>query len=107
LTAREFAAPWWLRNPHLQTIYAARLARVPRIAWRRERWDTPDGDFVDVDFVDGADGTPWVHLYHGLEGSSDSPQNMSRNQKPRWLRGRRARSIRRFCQTLGLLTPCR
>jgi len=73
LTAREFAAPWWLTNRHLQTIYAARLARVPRIAWRRERWDTPDGDFVDVDFVDGADGTPWVHLYHGLEGSSDSP----------------------------------
>jgi len=73
LTAREFVAPWWLANRHLQTIYAARLAHVPRIAWRRERWDTPDGDFVDVDFVDGADGTPWVHIYHGLEGSSDSP----------------------------------
>jgi predicted alpha/beta-fold hydrolase len=73
LTPREFAAPWWLRNPHLQTIYAARFARAPAIDWRRERWDTPDGDFVDVDFVDGAEGTPWVHLYHGLEGSSRSP----------------------------------
>jgi predicted alpha/beta-fold hydrolase len=72
LTARDFVAPWWLRNPHLQTIYSSIAARAPRIEWRRERWDTPDGDFVDVDFVDGPPGAPWVHLYHGLEGSSDS-----------------------------------
>jgi len=73
LSGREFEAPWWLRNPHLQTIYASRAARVPRVAFRRERWDTPDGDFVDVDFADGVEGAPWVHLYHGLEGSSNSP----------------------------------
>ena len=35
--------------------------------------DTPDQDFVDVDFIDGPAGSPWVHLYHGLEGSSNSP----------------------------------
>ena len=73
MSAREFAAPWWLRNPHLQTVWSARVAASPRIAWRRERWDTPDGDFVDVDFIDGPAGSPWVHLFHGLEGSSDSP----------------------------------
>ena len=72
MTARDFVAPWWLRNPHLQTIYCSIAARAPRVAWRRERWDTPDGDFVDVDFADGPEATPWVHLYHGLEGSSDS-----------------------------------
>ena len=49
------------------------VAAAPRIAYRRERWDTPDGDFVDVDFVDGPEGAPWVHLFHGLEGSSESP----------------------------------
>lgn len=68
-----FVAPRWLANAHLQTIYGATLAPAPRIAFRRERWDTPDGDFVDVDFVDGPAGTPWVHLFHGLEGSSNSP----------------------------------
>jgi len=73
LTARAFAPPWWLANPHLQTIYGAIAVRAPRIALRRERWDTPDGDFVDVDFMDGPTGAPWVHLYHGLEGSSNSP----------------------------------
>ena len=69
----RFVPAWWLPNAHLQTIYGAVLARAPRVALRRERWDTPDGDFVDVDFVDGPEGSPWVHLFHGLEGSSDSP----------------------------------
>lgn len=68
-----FAPAPWLWNPHLQTVYGALLAPAPRVRFRRERWDTPDGDFVDVDFVDGMDGSPWVHLYHGLEGSSNSP----------------------------------
>src|SRR5688572_16446205 len=68
-----FTAPHWLANRHAQTLYAALLAPAPRVAFRRERWDTPDGDFVDVDFVEGVPGSPWVHLYHGLEGSSNSP----------------------------------
>ena len=68
-----FRAPRWLANAHAQTVYSAKLAVAPRIAFRRERWDTPDGDFVDVDFIDGPEGAPWVHLYHGLEGSSNSP----------------------------------
>jgi predicted alpha/beta-fold hydrolase len=67
-----FVAPRWLTNAHLQTIYAALLAPAPRIALRRERWDTPDGDFVDVDFLDGPATAPWVQLFHGLEGSSNS-----------------------------------
>ena len=68
-----FVPARWLRNAHLQTIYGSILAPAPAVAYRRERWDTPDGDFVDVDFVDGPRGAPWVHLYHGLEGSSNSP----------------------------------
>ena len=69
----SFVPAPWLANAHLQTLYGALAANAPRLAFRRERWDTPDGDFVDVDFVDGPEGTPWVHLYHGLEGSSNSP----------------------------------
>lgn len=53
----------------------------PRIDYRRERWDTPDGDFIDVDFCDPADNAealslaphpPLVVLFHGLEGCSTS-----------------------------------
>ena len=73
MTPAPFQAPAWLAHPHLQTVWGSVVARAPRIAFRRERWDTPDGDFVDVDFVDGPAHAPWVHLYHGLEGSSNSP----------------------------------
>ena len=68
-----YRAPWWLPGGHLQTIAAA-LAPAPRIAWRRERWDTPDGDFIDLDWAEPAGGGgPLVALFHGLEGSSASP----------------------------------
>jgi uncharacterized protein len=67
-----YRAPWWLPGGHVQTIYAALLAPRPRVAYRRERWDTPDGDFVDVDWVDGPSAAPLVALFHGLEGGSTS-----------------------------------
>jgi predicted alpha/beta-fold hydrolase len=39
---------------------------------RRERWDTPDGDFIDVDFCGDPDARELLVLFHGLEGCSDS-----------------------------------
>ena len=71
----DYRAPWWLPGGHLQTIAAA-LAPAPRIAWRRERWDTPDGDFIDLDWAgpgEKAGDGPLLALFHGLEGSSASP----------------------------------
>jgi predicted alpha/beta-fold hydrolase len=65
-----YQAPWWLPGGHLQTVVAA-LAPAPRIAWRRERWETPDGDFIELDWA-GKDG-PLLALFHGLEGSSSRP----------------------------------
>ena len=56
---------------HLQTIVAV-LAPPPRVAFRRERWDTPDGDFIDVDFAGDARAARQMVLFHGLEGGSDS-----------------------------------
>ena len=67
-----FTAPRWLRNAHLQTLYGSAFAPRPEVAYRRERWETPDGDFIDVDFCDGAADAPFVVMFHGLEGSSDS-----------------------------------
>ena len=70
-----YQAPWWLPGGHAQTLYAALIARTPRVTYRRERWDTPDGDFVEVDWVDdrGAPSTrPTIVLFHGLEGCSTS-----------------------------------
>lgn len=67
-----YRAPAWLPGGHLQTIYPATCIAKPPVAYRRERWLSADGDFIDVDFVDGQPGKPLVVLFHGLEGSSNS-----------------------------------
>ncbi|HET7157578.1 MAG TPA: hydrolase [Burkholderiales bacterium] len=77
----EYRAPRWLPGGHLQTIHAAKWMRPPYVAYWRERWETPDFDFIDLDWVDNSDHelkldqqdeAPLVVLFHGLEGSSDS-----------------------------------
>ena len=68
-----YRAPRWLRGGHAQTVYPALFLRGTQPRYRRERWDTPDGDFIDMDFVDaGLARAPRVALFHGLEGSSSS-----------------------------------
>ena len=67
-----YRAPWWLPGRHLQTIYPALALRRPPPPYRREHWDWPDGDFIDVDHVDGPSSAPLVVLFHGLEGNSRS-----------------------------------
>jgi uncharacterized protein len=70
-----YHAPRWLPGGHAQTIVAARLVPLPRVAYRRERWATPDEDFVDVDFAQpepDAPVAPLLVMFHGLEGCSQS-----------------------------------
>jgi len=66
--------PWWLRDGHSQTIIPARFTRRPQVRFRRERWTTPDQDFIDLDWTTHATapGTPLVVMFHGLEGDSGS-----------------------------------
>jgi predicted alpha/beta-fold hydrolase len=72
---RPYVAPTWLPGAHAQTIYPVLLKRAEP-AFRRERVDTPDGDFWDFDWNDPPLPqraiVPTVILFHGLEGGSDS-----------------------------------
>jgi hypothetical protein len=70
--ASAYRAPAWLPGGDLQTLYASLFIRVPPVAYRRERLELADGDFLDFDWVDGRTGAPVVVLFHGLEGSGDS-----------------------------------
>ncbi|MFA6615798.1 MAG: alpha/beta fold hydrolase [Hydrogenophaga sp.] len=77
LTLASYRAPRWLPGGHAQTLWSAVLARRhqgPPPQWRRERWTTPDGDFIDVDHAchEAAPDAPLLVLFHGLEGSSAS-----------------------------------
>lgn len=64
-----FVPPVWAANPHVQTL-AGRLLRAPEpVPLTRERWTTPDGDFLDLDFHDDQGGGV-VLVLHGLEGNT-------------------------------------
>ncbi|HET9984913.1 MAG TPA: hydrolase [Longimicrobiales bacterium] len=67
-----FRASRWLRHAHFQTIFGRLLRREGWPELRRERWETPDGDFVDLDFAPepATEHAPLVLLLHGLEGSA-------------------------------------
>lgn len=67
----SYRAAAWLPGAHAQTIWPL-LIKGPLPPYRRERWETPDADFIDLDWVDGLPGAPCVVLFHGLEGSSRS-----------------------------------
>ncbi|WP_157267536.1 YheT family hydrolase [Azohydromonas aeria] len=71
----DYCAPYWLPGGNLQTIWPALFSRRfegPAPDYQRERWRTPDGDFIDIDFQHGPAGAPLLVLFHGLEGSSRS-----------------------------------
>ena len=62
---------WWLKNPHLQTIYPTIFRPGPKVNYHRERIQTPDRDFLDIDWVKQGSNDLVIAL-HGLEGSSRS-----------------------------------
>lgn len=65
----EYAAPFLLRNRHMQTIYPSLFRKIRPAAYQRRRINTPDGDFLDLDFSEqGKDRV--VLILHGLEGNA-------------------------------------
>ena len=70
--AFRFKPPFWLQNPHLQTILPTLFKGNESFETRRERISLPDQDFIDLDWSIGS-GSRGVLLLHGLSGSSKSP----------------------------------
>ena len=71
----QYRAPKWLIGGNAQTIWPALFAKRfhgPVPEFRRERWTTPDRDFIDVDWQGEDPRRPLLVLFHGLEGSSSS-----------------------------------
>ncbi len=75
LLQSDYVPPSWAKGGHLQTILPAKLSHKPRVAYRREHIDTPDGDFLLFDWAEPspeAQDAPVLIHFHGLEGSSES-----------------------------------
>jgi uncharacterized protein len=77
-TPRPFRRAWWLPGAHLQTVGAWLLRPRGGVHFDRERLETPDGDFIDLDFAVSGGGSrdtpapdaPFALILHGLEGGS-------------------------------------
>ena len=61
-----------LAHGQAQTLSAYALRRPSALPLRRERVATPDGDFLDLEWLDAPEGRPHLLVLHGLEGSSAS-----------------------------------
>lgn len=59
----------WFRNGHIQTIVSSLYRRVTHVKYQRERIQTPDNDFLDLDWVYSGTNSLAI-ISHGLEGHS-------------------------------------
>ncbi len=70
----EFVPHPLLRGPHRQTVFGAFGRRAPRFIGRPERFELPDGDFVDLEHADLPTAMgPRAVVIHGLGGTAQSP----------------------------------
>lgn len=68
----HYKPSWWLKNGHIQSIYPSLFRRIEDSFLERERFETPDNDFLDLDWA-RKDNKRLVILSHGLEGHSRRP----------------------------------
>src|SRR6266550_5246378 len=64
-----YSPAWWIPGGHLQTLCGKLFRRQRSAQTTIERWDTPDGDFLEVHRLGADHGVPRVLLLHGLEGT--------------------------------------
>ena len=72
LTSDDYHPPFGFRNAHLQTIYPTLFRKVPVVTDVRERIETADGDFIDLDWSPRSGSGRLALITHGLEGHSRS-----------------------------------
>ncbi len=69
ISPSTFRPPLWLRGGHAQTIHPALFRKVRTVTQRRERIETEDGDFLELEWA-GAGSNRLAILSHGLESRS-------------------------------------
>ena len=72
IISSEFKPAWWLKNPHLQTIWGVKFKQITDIELEPQRIELDDGDFIDVLKTQDINNKPIVLFLHGLEGCVES-----------------------------------
>ena len=77
----DYKPPFWLPDGQSQTIFPSIFRKVEGVNYIRERIDTSDADFIDIDLSECKDGLQSIRnpkskipnliiLSHGLEGDT-------------------------------------
>ncbi|MEM0963253.1 MAG: alpha/beta fold hydrolase [Bacteroidota bacterium] len=66
----SYRPPLPFRSGHVQTIWPTLFRQVEDVAYRRERLELADGDFLDLDWL-GDERQRVAIVAHGLEGSAN------------------------------------
>ncbi|WP_158859897.1 YheT family hydrolase [Lunatibacter salilacus] len=69
---QNYVHPFLMFNGHIQTIVPALLRTPCPLSFDRERITTPDGDFLDLDWLKSSSERLLI-ISHGLEGDSRRP----------------------------------
>jgi uncharacterized protein len=64
-----YSPAWWIPGGHLQTLWGKLFRRQTPALTVLERWDTPDGDFLELHRLTARRDAPRLLLLHGLEGT--------------------------------------
>ncbi len=67
----DFKPVWWLRSPHLQTLWPAFFKKRHKLDLISEQVELDDGDFIDLCWSK-KNSEKIVLILHGLEGGIDS-----------------------------------
>jgi uncharacterized protein len=72
ITTSLYQPPYWLPNGHFQTVFPSLFRKVENVVYKRERINTPDHDFLDLDWAvpNQNDMDTLFIISHGLEGDS-------------------------------------
>jgi len=75
LMYEKFQPSFFLKNKHVQTVYASFFRKVPKHSFEIEKFILSDGDFLESYWYNKQNysNKPLVILFHGLAGSYKSP----------------------------------
>lgn len=69
----QFKPAFGLANPHIQTLLPSLLPARYKLDYIHQTLELDDGDFLDLVWTEKPDKKPVVIIFHGLEGSINSP----------------------------------
>lgn len=75
IVTSNFSVSSLFKDAHFSTIYSAKIRRVTGVDQKRERFELPDKDFIDVDWTYSTSqkSKKAALLFHGLEGDAQRP----------------------------------